>query len=101
MTQRGPLWTVVFWQAAAERAIRTSAQTLAAFIGAVPVVLDRSIFEFNWNVAVTVALVSGLLSGLTSIATSAIGTNGPSLGGSEHLEGFSSSPAKEPQEAGG
>lgn len=61
-------------------------QTLLAFITALPVVLDRPVFHFNWTVALVVTGVSGLVSLLTSICSTAVGTNGPSLTGAEHLD---------------
>jgi len=80
------VWTAAFWKAAGERAIRTVAQVVLGFVGAVPVVLDRNLFDFNWNVVASVAVVAGIVSVLTSIVTTGVGTNGPSMTSAEHLE---------------
>ena len=56
--------TAEFWKAAAIRAIRTVAQTAVATIGTTAV-----LEEVNWIMVGSSALLAGILSILTSIAT--------------------------------
>ena len=70
------MWTRSFWTAAAERAVKTFAQTLAALLaaGAFDVV------SAPWLQSVKVAGLAAVLSVLTSVASSSAGNNeGPSL----------------------
>lgn len=53
-----------FWKAAGIRALRTVAQTAVATIGTTAVIQD-----VNWMVVGSSALLAGILSILTSIAT--------------------------------
>lgn len=53
-----------FWKAAGMRAIRTIAQTAVASIGTAAVLSD-----VDWKVVISAAVLSGILSLLTSIAT--------------------------------
>lgn len=53
-----------FWKAAGIRALRTVAQTAVATIGTTAVIQD-----VNWVVVGSSALLAGILSVLTSIAT--------------------------------
>lgn len=53
-----------FWKAAGIRALRTIAQTAVATIGTTAVIQD-----VNWVVVGSSALLAGILSVLTSIAT--------------------------------
>jgi len=53
-----------FWKAAGIRALRTVAQTAVATIGTTAVIQD-----VNWIVVGSSALLAGILSVLTSIAT--------------------------------
>ena len=55
---------VEFWKAAGIRALRTIAQTAVATIGTTAVIQD-----VNWVVVGSSALLAGILSVLTSIAT--------------------------------
>lgn len=55
---------VDFWKAAGIRALRTIAQTAVATIGTTAVIQD-----VNWVVVGSSALLAGILSVLTSIAT--------------------------------
>lgn len=55
---------VDFWKAAGIRALRTVAQTAVATIGTTAVIQD-----VNWVVVGSSALLAGILSILTSIAT--------------------------------
>lgn len=53
-----------FWEAALTRAARTIAQTAIATIGTAAVMSD-----VNWKVVVSAAILAGILSLLTSVAT--------------------------------
>lgn len=59
MSEKWKLW----WKAAGVRAIKTMAQTAVATIGAAAVLSD-----VNWVMAVSAAVLSGVLSLLTSVA---------------------------------
>ena len=59
MSEKWKLW----WKAAGVRAIKTMAQTAVATIGAAAVLSD-----VNWVMAVSAAVLAGVLSLLTSIA---------------------------------
>lgn len=54
-----------FWTATAERAVKTIAQTAIAFIGGGLV----GLFEVDWLKIASVAVVAGLVSVLTSVAS--------------------------------
>lgn len=65
-----------FWIAAAERAIKTFAQTLVALIGTGAV----GIMDLDWPQMISIAATATVLSVLTSIASANFGSNpGPSL----------------------
>lgn len=57
------LWTVEFWKGAAERGIKTFAQTLVGFI----VIGTTGMLDVDWPTAVSVAAAALLASLLTSI----------------------------------
>lgn len=59
MSEKWKLW----WKAAGVRAIKTIAQTAVATIGAAAVLSD-----VNWVMAVSAAVLAGVLSLLTSVA---------------------------------
>lgn len=59
MSEKWKLW----WKAAGIRAIKTMAQTAVATIGAAAVLSD-----VNWIMAVSTAVLAGVLSLLTSVA---------------------------------
>lgn len=59
MSEKWKLW----WKAAGVRAIKTMAQTAVATIGAAAVLSD-----VNWGMAVSAAVLAGVLSLLTSVA---------------------------------
>ena len=69
------MFTVQFWKAAAERAIKTLAQTLIAILA----VGQTTVLTVDWQQAAAVAATATLLSVLTSIVSSGIGNTGPSL----------------------
>ena len=65
-----------FWVAAAERAIKTFAQTLVALMGTEML----GVHEFEWGMSLSAAGFAGLLSLVTSLASANFGANpGPSL----------------------
>ncbi|MFF4607972.1 holin [Streptomyces sp. NPDC001339] len=69
------LTTCRFWAAAAERAIRTLAQTLIAELG-----LDSTdILHVPWERGLALAGSAALLSVLTSIAAAGTGSDGPGI----------------------
>jgi hypothetical protein len=59
MSEKWKLW----WKAAGVRAIKTMAQTAVATIGAAAVLSD-----VNWVMAMSAAVLAGVLSLLTSVA---------------------------------
>lgn len=63
--------------AIAERAVKTFAQALVAFILAAKV---TNIIEVDWGQAAGVAALAAVLSVLTSVASWNVGAPGPSLG---------------------
>lgn len=63
------MWTKKFWMDAAERAIKTAAQTLIGAIGGL-----TAIDEFDWAAVGIATGVATLLSLLTSIVSSQVGT---------------------------
>jgi hypothetical protein len=76
------MWTVAFWKATAERALKTFAQAFAAFL-----VADATgILEVDWAKGASVAALATLLSVLTSVGSDVITTApGPSLTDAETL----------------
>lgn len=58
------LWTHEFWAAAAERAVKTVAQTIVAVVG----VAGTGLLSVDWVQTLSVAAAAGLASVLTSIA---------------------------------
>lgn len=58
------LWTREFWAAAAERAVKTVAQTIVAVVG----VAGTGLLSVDWVQTLSVAAAAGLASILTSIA---------------------------------
>jgi hypothetical protein len=69
------IWSGGFWKAAAERAIKTLAQSLIAVLA----IGQVTVLTVDWAQAAAVAATAGILSVLTSIASSGIGNPGPSL----------------------
>jgi hypothetical protein len=70
------MWTKAFWQAAAERSIKTFAQTAAALL----VASGTGLLDSDWQTTGSVAGMAALLSVLTSVASAGVGPAGPSLG---------------------
>lgn len=76
------MWTGAFWLAVFERAVKTFAQALVAFVGT----NAAGLTDVNWQQAASVAGLAVVLSVLTSIASGKAGGTGPSLGGAEQLK---------------
>lgn len=66
------MFTVDFWKSAAERAIKTVAQALIAVIAAT----TFDWFSADWQAIAGTAATAGVLSLLSSIASSGIGDRG-------------------------
>jgi hypothetical protein len=73
------MFTLPFWKAAFERAIKTFAQVFVGFI----VIGQTSAAGLDWANAASIAGVAALASVLTSLVSDKIGDNGPSLAGEE------------------
>jgi hypothetical protein len=70
------MFTAYFWKSTLERAIKSFAQSLLAVLG----VGQVGVLDVAWTTALSAAAMAGLLSVLTSIASSKIGTrDDPSL----------------------
>lgn len=67
------MWTAAFWKDTAERAIKTLAQTLIAVLVVGGVVLN--IFTVDWMNALGIGLGAMVVSVLTSILSSFVGTS--------------------------
>jgi hypothetical protein len=80
------MWTTDFWKATAERALKTLAQTLLSVVVVGGVVLN--IFTVDWMNALGIGLGAMLVSVLTSILSSFVGSSdSPSLVSSENEGG--------------
>jgi hypothetical protein len=75
------IWIRAFWAAAAERAIKTTAQTGAALLTAA----GTGLLETDWTTGASVAGMAGVISILTSIGSDAATSGGPSLINAETL----------------
>lgn len=71
------MWTASFWKAAAERALKTTAQAAVAFLA----VGVTGILEVDWVQLGSVAVLAGVISVLTSVGSGAITDGSPSLSG--------------------
>jgi hypothetical protein len=71
------MFTLAFWAATAERAIKTAAQTAAGFF----IVGTTGILDLDWATVGSVSGAAAVLSVLTSLASSGTGSSGPSLAG--------------------
>ena len=82
------MFTLAFWRATAERAVKTFAQALAALL----VADGTDLLTTNWGDRLSVAGMAAVVSVLTSVASSATGA-GPSLGNAETLNPAAPEPA--------
>lgn len=77
------LWTLAFWRAAAERSIKTLAQTAAALI----VADGTGLLDTDWLTVTSVAGMAAVVSLLTSVGSDALTGSGPSLTDAEVITG--------------
>ena len=70
------MWTLAFWKAAAERAVKTFAQALLAVMTAD----GFGLLDADWPARLSAAGLAAVLSLLSSIASSGVNGPGPSLG---------------------
>jgi hypothetical protein len=76
------MFTLAFWKAAAERAVKTFAQALAALL----VADGTDLLTTNWGDRLSVAGMAAVVSVLTSVGSSiATSEPGPSLTDAERL----------------
>lgn len=69
------MFTLIFWKATAERAVKSFAQALAAVLAG-----GTTLWEVSWAEALAVAGMTALLSVLTSVASVPVGSHSsPSL----------------------
>ena len=86
------MFTLIFWKATAERAVKSFAQALAAVLGAGGIAKD-----VDWVMSLTVAGMTALLSVLTSLSSIKAGDVGmPSLVSRSVAEPTAGAPAPEP-----
>ncbi|MGW2343272.1 holin [Streptomyces sp. NPDC001661] len=69
------MWSISFWKATAERAIRTFAQALAAVL----VAGATNLLDVDWAAALGTAGLAALLAVLTAVGTAGIGPHGPGV----------------------
>ena len=70
------IWTASFWKQTAERAIKTAAQTGAAFL----VIGTTGVADVDWATTAGICAVAALASVLTSLASGPFGApDSPSL----------------------
>jgi hypothetical protein len=80
-TKTQNIWTGNFWKAATERAIKTVAQVELVFLGADVV----NVLSVDWTTAAGIGGGALVVSYLSSIASSAVTGDGPSLTNNEVL----------------
>ena len=73
------MFTLLFWKAAAERAVKTFAQTA----GATAVAAGTGLLDTDWQTLASVCGMAALLSLATSVASAPVGLAGPSLADEE------------------
>lgn len=76
------IWSGAYWQATAERAIATAAQSALAYVG-VDAVLN--VLTFDWVALGGIAAGGAVLSVLKSLAVNAVAKNGPGISDAEHI----------------
>lgn len=69
------MWTRTFWQAVAERALKTLAQAAAAML----VADGTGLLDADWLTVLSVSGMAAVVSVLTSIGSAAATDGGPSL----------------------
>lgn len=67
------IWTVAFWKGAGERAIKTFAQTLAAYF----VIGTTGLLAVDWLTALSVSAAAAVASVLTSVGNAGFVAGGP------------------------
>lgn len=70
------MWTLAFWKATAERAVKTFAQSLLAVMAAD----GFGLLNADWVARLSAAGMAAVLSVLSSLASSGVNGPGPSLG---------------------
>jgi hypothetical protein len=84
------MFTLAFWKASFERALKTTAQAVVLALGASNTG-PANLFELDWKNLVGFAAFGGLLSVLTSIVSVPLSEgNGPSLAPAAEIESNSS-----------
>jgi hypothetical protein len=73
------MFTVPFWKATAERAVKTVAQTGLSFF----VIGTTGLLDLDWVALGSVSGAAGLASVLMSVASAGVAGSGPSLAGEE------------------
>jgi hypothetical protein len=71
------VFTLAFAKAAAERALKTAAQTALSYF----VIGTTGILDLDWAALASVSGAAAIASVLTSIVSSGVGGDGPSLAG--------------------
>ena len=82
------IWTKSFWKGAAERSIKTGAQTLAAYF----VIGTTGILDFGWAAALSITGAAVVASVLTSIGNADF-VAGPTKKPSVVVNNFSNTPS--------
>lgn len=75
------MWTRAFWAAAAERSVKTLAQTAAALL----VGAGTGLLDADWLAVASVSGMAAVVSLLTSVGSGALTDGGPSLTDAETL----------------
>ena len=79
------MFTILFWKATAERALKSAAQGAVTAWGAVTLTSVGEVVSVA-QAAGFAALSMGVLSVLTSIASAKVGNDGPSLAGEQRVD---------------
>ena len=77
------MFTLAFFRAAVERAVKTLAQTAAALL----VADGTGLLDTDWVTVASVAGMAAVVSLLTSIGSGAVTGGSPSLTDAEHIDG--------------